>query len=236
MSEISVQIGNHIRSLRKKRGLTLNELADRIHKSKSAVSKYEKGEIAIDVETLYEIADALHISAEQLVYTRPEQKKISFSHNADPAFFNGVSQFYAYLFDGRSNELIRCVFDILSETEDGQYKLAMYMNYTDGKNYQNCENTYYGTMEHYDAMTQISLVNQDTPMEKASVQILASYLDSDTKWGLFNGFSSRPMMPIASKMLLSKTKLKEDKELLKRLKISKEDIRLMKLYNMMAVT
>ena len=112
----------------------------------------------------------------------------------------------------------------------------MYMNYTDGKNYQNCENTYYGTMEHYDAMTQISLVNQDTPMEKASVQILASYLDSDTKWGLFNGFSSRPMMPIASKMLLSKTKLKEDKELLKRLKISKEDIRLMKLYNMMAVT
>lgn len=91
-------------------------------------------------------------------------------------------------------------------------------------------------MEHYDAMTQISLVNQDTPMEKASVQILASYLDSDTKWGLFNGFSSRPMMPIASKMLLSKTKLKEDKELLKRLKISKEDIRLMKLYNMMAVT
>ena len=74
------------------------------------------------------------------------------------------------------------------------------------------------------------------PMEKASAQILASYLDSDKKWGLFNGFSSRPMMPIAAKMLFSKKKLKEDEELIRSLKISKDDIRLMKLYNMMAVT
>lgn len=63
-----------------------------------------------------------------------------------------------------------------------------------------------------------------------------SYLDSDTKWGLFNGFSSRPMMPIAIKMLLSKTRLKEDEELIRQLKISKEDVRLLKLYNMLSVT
>ena len=73
-------------------------------------------------------------------------------------------------------------------------------------------------------------------MEKASVQILASYLDSDTKWGLFNGFSSRPMMPIAAKMLLSKKPLEENAELIRQLKISKNDIRLLKLYNMLPVT
>lgn len=112
----------------------------------------------------------------------------------------------------------------------------MYMNYKDFQNYQNCENTYYGYIEHYDAMTHITLTNQDTPMEKASVQVLASYLDSDTKWGLFNGFSSRPMMPIAIKMLLSKTRLKEDEELIRQLKVSKEDVRLLKLYNMLSVT
>ena len=85
-------------------------------------------------------------------------------------------------------------------------------------------------------MTHITLTNQDTPMEKASVQVLASYLDSDSKWGLFNGFSSRPMMPIAIKMLLSKTRLKEDEELVRQLKVSKEDVRLLKLYNMLSVT
>ena len=72
-------------------------------------------------------------------------------------------------------------------------------------------------------------------MEKASVQILASFLSSDTKWGLWNGFSTRPMMPIAMKMLFSKTRLKEDAALLKKLKVSKDDIRLLKLYNMLSV-
>ena len=43
-------------------------------------------------------------------------------------------------------------------------------------------------------------------------------------------------MPIAAKMLFSKEKLKEDDALLSSLKISKEDIRVMKLYNMMAIT
>lgn len=85
-------------------------------------------------------------------------------------------------------------------------------------------------------MTHITLTNQDTPMEKASVQVLASYLDSDTKWGLFNGFSSRPMMPIAIKMLLSKTRLKEDEDRIRLLKVSREDVRLLKLYNMLSVT
>ncbi|MGN0158608.1 MAG: helix-turn-helix domain-containing protein [Brotaphodocola sp.] len=235
MSEISTQIGNRIRTFRKMRGMTLDSLSDSIHKSKSTISKYEKGEIAVDIETLYEIADAIQVHVEQLLYCPPKRVTLS-SNSSSPAFFSGVSQFYSYLFDGRSNHIIRCVFDVLSETAEHQYKIMMYMNYKDFQNYQNCENTYWGYIEHYDAMTHISLTNQDTPMEKASVQILASYLDSDTKWGLFNGFSSRPMMPIAIKMLLSKTRLKEDAELLQQLKVSKDDIRLLKLYNMLSVT
>ena len=235
MSEVNIQIGKRIRIFRKARNMTIKELAYIINKSKSTVSKYEKGEISIDIETLYEIVDAINIHIEQLLY-RPVNKNIDSMGSSEPAFFNGVLQFYSYLFDGRSNQLIRCVFDILSKREDNRCKIMMYMNYKDFKNYQKCENTYWGYIEHYDAMTNISLTNQDTPMEKASVQILASYLASDTKWGLFNGFSSRPMMPIAIKMLLSKNRLKEDEELIRQLKVSKDDIRLLKLYNMMSVT
>ena len=235
MSEISAQIGSQIRTLRKKRKMTLDDLSGIIHKSRSTISKYEKGEIAIDIETLYEIADAIQVHVEQLLYCPPRRAVIS-SQNNSPAFFNGVSQFYSYLYDGRSNHIIRCLFDVLSEAENDQYKIMMYMNFKDFKNYQQCENTYWGYIEHYDALTYISLTTQDTPMEKASVQILASYLDSDTKWGLFNGFSSRPMMPIAIKMLFSKCRLKEDADLVRLLKVSKDDVRLLKLYNMLSVT
>lgn len=235
MSEISTEIGKRIRNFRKMRHLTLDELSAIICKSKSTISKYEKGEIAVDIETLYEIADALHIHVEQLLYCRPRSTVLE-SKGTHPAFFDGVSQFFSYVFDGRNNQILRCVFDVLSETVHNQYKIMMYMNFTDFNRYQNCENTYWGYIEHYDAVTNIVLTNQDHPMEKASVQILASYLDADTKWGLWNGFSSRPMMPIAMKMLFSRSPLKEDLELVKKLKVSKEDIRLLKLYNMLSVT
>lgn len=72
MSEISAQIGSQIRTLRKKRKMTLDDLSGIIHKSRSTISKYEKGEIAIDIETLYEIADAIQVHVEQLLYCPPQ--------------------------------------------------------------------------------------------------------------------------------------------------------------------
>jgi transcriptional regulator with XRE-family HTH domain len=235
MSEISIEIGKRVRNLRKKRKMTIEELSKIINKSKATVSKYEKGEIVTDIVTLYDIADALQVHVEQLLYCKPERTRIS-AQSKNPAFFSGLSQFYSYVFDGRTNRIIRCVFDVLSESGESRYKIMMYMNFKDYENYQNCENTYWGYIEHYDALTNILMKNQDTPMEQVTASILASFLDSDTKWGLFFGISSRPMMPIAVKMLFSKKMLKEDETLIKMLKVSKEDIRLLKLYNMLSVT
>ena len=231
MSVVSLEIGKQIRIIRKKRKMTLSDLAKLINKNIATISKYEKGEIVIDIETLYEIASALNVNIEQILY-EPPVATIKEKMSGIPNFFNGVSQFYSYLYDGRSSRLIRCVFDIIAEKEENKYKVMMYMNFKKYETYKQCENTYVGYIKHYDAMTHISLTNVDTPMEQASVQILASYLDSETKWGLFNGFSSRPMMPIAIKMLFSKNKLEEEKELIKQLKVSKDDIRMLKLYNM----
>jgi hypothetical protein len=110
------------------------------------------------------------------------------------------------------------------------------MNIKNYENYEDCENTYWGCMEHYDVLTTMTLVNQATPVEKIMTNILASFMDSDKKWGLMASVSFRPFMPVASKMLFSKTPLAENQELIDELKISKEDIRIMKMYNMLALT
>ena len=49
MSKISIEIGNKIRQFRQSRKMTLNELASAIHKSRATLSKYERGEISIDI-------------------------------------------------------------------------------------------------------------------------------------------------------------------------------------------
>lgn len=214
--------------------MTLDELAIIIHKSRATLSKYERGEISIDIDTLYELADALHVRTEQLLYTpisekHPQQREIV------PAFFQDVDRFYCYYFDGRIGKLVRSAFDVFSRIDVNQYKIAMYMNFKDLAHYQQAENTYWGYMEHFDALTLIELTNQSNPMEKASLQILASFLDADSKWGLWNGISSRPLMPVATKMLFTKRPLTEDAALVRELKISRDDIHRMKYYNMFSV-
>lgn len=106
------------------------------------------------------------------------------------------------------------------------------MNYKDFTQYQICEHTYYGFMEHFDVLTNIYATSRDTPVEKVSIKILGSFQDVQQKWGLWTGVSSRPIMPVAAKMLFSRMPLKEDRALISQLKISKEDICLMKIYNL----
>lgn len=75
MSELNREIGGLIRNYRKAKNLTQDELSEKICKSKSTISKYEKGEIAVDIETLYEIADAIGVHVEQLLSQRSFERK-----------------------------------------------------------------------------------------------------------------------------------------------------------------
>ena len=67
MDQISKIVGTRVRLFRKERGMTAQQMADAIHKSKATVSKYESGDIALDIPTLYEIANILHVQAEELL-------------------------------------------------------------------------------------------------------------------------------------------------------------------------
>lgn len=214
---INIEIGKKIKNIRKSKNMTIQELADSINKSKSTVSKYENGDISVYIQTLYEISNALNVHVEQLLYIRPNVDNIQ-NNNIVNAFFKNSSKFYSYIYDGRSNEIIKCVIDIISHTEDLSYKTVLYMNVKDLDNYQNCENTYYGFTKHYDTLTSMILQNQATPLEQISINILASFLDTDKIWGLMSGVSFRPFMPIALKMLFSKKPLEENEDLIKKIK------------------
>ncbi|WP_322552628.1 helix-turn-helix transcriptional regulator (plasmid) [Priestia megaterium] len=235
MNKINQEVGKKVRTFRKCKGMTVQQLANIIYKSKATVSKYESGDIAIDVVMLYKIADALNIQVEQLLYLEPRQPSILID-NIPSTFFKNSTRFYSYFYDGRNNKLVKCVVDILAQPDTNRYKTMIYMNVRDFKNYQECENTYWGYTEHYDTLTTIILKNQATPLENITINILASFLESEKKWGLMSGVSFRPFMPIALKMLFSKMPLAENQELINELKISKHDIRIMKIYNMLSIT
>ena len=68
---LTEEIGAKIKYYRKKRGMKIVELAALLHKTGATVSKYESGQIAMDVVTLYEVAAALGVPPEKLLYCAP---------------------------------------------------------------------------------------------------------------------------------------------------------------------
>lgn len=231
---ITEEIGYKIRFYRKNKKMTVEELAEAVCKSKSCVSKYERGSITIDIATLYDIARVLDVRIDQLLYFEPQSCAFGLSDSV-PAFFRGLQQFYLYYFDGRTNKITRCVADLSGSGKTSVFPLMMYMNISSYQHYQLCENVYLGHIYHYDSLSSMILKNQDMAMDQYQISIPHPYMNAETKWGLAYGISSRPLMPTATKILISKTIQKETAEFCQDLKLSKEDIRLMKMYNMLTV-
>lgn len=231
---ITKEIGYKIKFYRKNKKMTVDQLAAAVCKSKSCISKYESGSITIDIATLYDLARVLEIRVDQLLYFEPQNTRFGLSDSV-PAFFRGLSQFYLYYFDGRTNKITRCVLDIRDDKDATVFPVMMYMNINNYQHYQICENIYLGHIYHYDSLSSLILQNQHMVMEHYQISIPHPYINAETKWGLAYGISSRPLMPTATKVLISKTIQEETPEFFQNLKLSKEDIRLMKLYNMLTV-
>ena len=75
MSNFTCYVGEQIRKYRKAGKMTLQDLADAIHKSRATVCKYENGDISVDIETLYEISQILQVSMSQLTTGLPMHRE-----------------------------------------------------------------------------------------------------------------------------------------------------------------
>ena len=70
-------IGETIASLRKEKGMTQNELAEKMNVTDKAVSKWERDLSCPDINTISKLADVLNVSVEELL----KAKKQDYSNN-----------------------------------------------------------------------------------------------------------------------------------------------------------
>ena len=69
----NIQIGNYIRSLRIKMGLTQGKLAEQLEVSRQAVSKWENGIAIPDVSLLPKLSKILNMDIEGILYGKPHE-------------------------------------------------------------------------------------------------------------------------------------------------------------------
>ncbi len=237
MSELNAHVGSRIRSYRRQRRMTLQQLADIIHKSRASVSKYETGEITLDIETLYDISRALDVSVYQLTDYQPATEEIP-SRSAGliqhSPFFQ-ADQLYFYFYDGRYHRLKDGIIHI-HKTEDpaGSCEASMFIS-SIASSGRSSGVHYTGKVVYSDMLIRFSFVNRYNPLEEDLLYIFNPLeLREDTE-GLLCGISSVDLMPCAFKCLVTLKPQEATEELKKRVLFSSQELRRLQKLNMLLV-
>lgn len=238
LKNINSYIGSRIKNYRKMKKLTLQQLADLIHKSRATVSKYENGEITLDVETLYDISVALDISFNQLAdYHLPHEEYISEaqSFNGESPFFK-ADRLYFYFYDGRYKRLKEAVIHIHKKAmdENGCYEASLSIHTTTSSG-RSSEIYYTGNVLYSDMLIRFSFVNQCNKLEQDLLYIFNPLEMRDYTEGLLCGISSADLMPCAFKCLVTLTPNENYEEVQKHLMLTNKEIKRWQKLNMLLV-
>lgn len=221
-------VGNNLRKYRQAYGYTLEELAERVHKSRSTLSKYEKGLISIDVDTIADFSAIFHIPAAQLLSvpcagdTGPEKKEF-------------LDRQYVYAFDGKRKRIMKSILEEFHSSDTETNSVQLFYDLEDLNSPGRCKVVYSGISKKFDLCRNYNLQNLSHPMEQIWMCAMNGLSQSNSQIGILAGLSSFTMYPCARKVLISSTMQKES-DLMTELVFSKEDVRLLKKYNVFTVS
>ena len=237
MSKINQHIGGRVRSFRKAQGLTLQQLADMIHKSRASLSKYENGEITLDVETLFEISQALGVEMNRLTDFRDSKPAplptVPTGMNRSP--FYQAQRLYFYFYDGRYNRLKDGIINIHKRDDDnGNHEATLTISAVTPTG-RSSDIYYSGKVVYSDMLIRFSFVNQYNTLEEDLLYIFNPLELRDFTEGLLCGISSADLMPCAFKCLVTLTPQEPTEELKNQLLFTNKELRRWQKLNMLVV-
>ncbi len=157
-SDYMKKLGSSIRFYRTKANLTQGELASQIGKSLASVSKYERGDCAIDCYTLSEIASALGLRIIQLL---PGESSPARQPDSAPAQQRLTRSDTLYLFYiGSHTRKLR--FSVL-KLSGSSSEVLLYVGVRDKNAINQCSYIMLGTICSSSASTNIWTVNPEAP-------------------------------------------------------------------------
>lgn len=233
--DINRQTGEMIRKLRNANHMSLGELAQQIHKSKSSMSKYEQGDVKLDLQTLDDIACALHVSLHALLPSA--ESDLFLPRDGAIRLFSSVNSYdestdtkaaiYLYFYGGALND----VRTSLIELNRLSGETLMYCDPYQKKDSIGCSFFYRGKTEYFDSKYRITLHNHYDDNDLFCIQCADAMAGSDTLMGLLSHFAAGQFNSFSTKCLLSKSALPVDDALRAALRFSKEELQDMKKRN-----
>lgn len=198
MEPVLEHVGSRIRLYRKASAMTTEELAQKVHKSKGTVSKYESGQIAVDVVTLFEIAHALNVSPVQIFDYLPPKSVEHRVHQTN--ILNQTDKLFMYHVHKKS---LYASIITLTAADDSTQTATLFYKVEDVKVKERCNCIYHGQM--YNHVTAINFVfdNYHNPIEKVLLNCVFPVQKANMFVGMLSGLGASTLMPVSYKIVLS---------------------------------
>ena len=151
-------LGKKLRARRRTKHMTLSDLSKKLNKSVATISKYEKGEVLISIDTLVDICQILNIDIASLLPITSTDKSAAEIARYQNYFSDKL---YLYWFNGEKN----CLQKAVLENKNLSLTATMYYDVDDISNYYEANYIYEGDITYSDTCTVFILVNTKPPFD-----------------------------------------------------------------------
>lgn len=208
-------LGERIKEYRKLKKVSLEELGEIIGKSKATITRYENGQIIMDIITALEICNALDININDICDINVQNIKNEKTENP----FNSNLLYLYYI--SKNGIIISSI-----EIEENQYSNKVIMK--NGITEKKYKQEYSGIMESSYNTCFICLTNaiSNPGLDKFQIEIDLHSKVNNMYFGIFLGVSDNTHRPTARKCILTKELIKSKEilnDIFEELKISKEE-------------
>lgn len=194
----SYRIGKLIRDARKAKNLSVEELGEKINKSRTTMYKYERDEVVPDLITVLEICNVLELDINDFtvrdrIEVNRETSMNPFNSNLLYMYYHGINGF--------------CEYRLRIYPECGFMKVEFLL--PDDQVY------YTGTIESNSDIAFISLKNNysvNQCFEKLQLTINMKYSKDGLKTGVYLALREDENKPVVKKCILSSRKLNDDEK------------------------
>lgn len=216
-----VNIGEQLKKYRKAKHFSLQYIGEKIYKSKATISKYEKGEIIPDFNTVLEICNVLDIGLQTIIPSFSPVYNSNFPFNSDTLFL--------YYLKGK--KVIYSTLKFMPNTNNS--RLVYFYNGCDKFN-SSFDYYYEGSFNYAERVAYMNFKNIGSDMFKTEQVQIVVYLNASRNSNLFPCFITgltSTLVPVIKKGVVSTSFISNKNELINMIKVSKDDLHQIKQNN-----
>ena len=104
-----MEFSKKLYKLRKEKGLSQEELANKLNVSRQTISKWEVGETTPELEKLVDLSNVFSISLDELVLDKEESEKTKETNDGETSFQKNLRYIKAKLYSEDSKKVIKTI-------------------------------------------------------------------------------------------------------------------------------